>query len=71
MPKDEDELLHHLQQLYIKNMLHLKPRNQMSKTELLLLLEILKSFESKVKKRMKYLKDKLNANGYSEGLSEI
>ena len=71
MPEDEDELIHHLQQLYINNMLHLKPRNQMTKTELLLLLEILKSLKSKIKKRMKYLKDKLNANGYLEGLSDI
>jgi|LauGreDrversion4_1035100.scaffolds.fasta_scaffold358338_2 hypothetical protein len=67
MPDDEDELLHNTQQFYIKNMLNLKPRNKMSKTELLLLLAILKSLKSKVEKRMKYL----NVNGYMEGSSEI
>jgi len=65
--EDEDELLHNTQQFYIKNMLNLKPRNKMSKTELLLLLAILKSLKSKVEKRMKYL----NVNGYMEGSSEI
>lgn len=60
MPEDDDELLHHMQQLYIKNMLNLKPRNKMTKTEKLLILEILKSLKSKVEKKLDKLESQIS-----------